>query len=331
MSLPFALTFDLCSLKTRILAMGYELADIDYIGMHAVPGSNVDKPLTDDGVSCSVPWLYLLTNPIAWKRIRAKVENTLSDAREARLRKVLSQRHIEAKQRYSDVLRQVIPVQRLCLPALSQVSELSCFRDFLDPDRDVDVEPAEWEHATEQLPQSLSEWMSEHRDRYISLLPPHAQGARVKAMTIRLLSDPSFDRWSHEAMVDFAGPLDLATSVFVEPNSNTILIGRDIFHAWGVTGLQFVSSQRGAEAVHALLQVLQLDPASTTVSTLGQLDRLFICASCPPDLAQNQHSWRSCVSRALPDLRNSSLGTRFRFRILSGLQKQTMHTLNGKW
>jgi hypothetical protein len=58
MCLALALTFDLRSLKTRILAAGYELADIDYIGMSAVPGSNVDKPLTDDGVSSRAPWMY---------------------------------------------------------------------------------------------------------------------------------------------------------------------------------------------------------------------------------------------------------------------------------
>jgi hypothetical protein len=51
MSLALALTFDLRSLKARILDAGYEVADINYIGIGAVPGSNVDKPLTDDGVS----------------------------------------------------------------------------------------------------------------------------------------------------------------------------------------------------------------------------------------------------------------------------------------
>jgi hypothetical protein len=42
--------------------LGYELADIDSIGIRAVPGSNVDKPLTDDGVPCSVLWRYPLTS-----------------------------------------------------------------------------------------------------------------------------------------------------------------------------------------------------------------------------------------------------------------------------
>lgn len=43
------LTCQLHSLKDRILAAGYESADIDYIGMRTVPGANVNKVLTEDG------------------------------------------------------------------------------------------------------------------------------------------------------------------------------------------------------------------------------------------------------------------------------------------
>ncbi|KAI0255615.1 hypothetical protein BJV78DRAFT_688132 [Lactifluus subvellereus] len=266
------------ALKIRMLALGYELADINFMGMHAVPGSNVDKPLTDD----------------AWRRIRAKVDTKLSHARQARLfaarRRRASEYKGKAEHCYSNLLSQVLPVQRLCLPALSQVTELACFKDFLDPNKDV--QPADWEHAVDQLPQSLSEWMSEHRDQYTSLLPSHAQGARGKAMTIRLMSDPSIDSWRHEAMANFAGPLDLATSVFRETNSEMILIGRDICYAWGVKGPRLEYSARGAEAVNALLRVLQLDPTSTTVSTLEGLSIQFICACCQQD---RYLSWRSCV------------------------------------
>jgi len=42
------------SLKDRILAAGYENADIDFIGMRAVPGANADKELTEKGVSCII-------------------------------------------------------------------------------------------------------------------------------------------------------------------------------------------------------------------------------------------------------------------------------------
>ena len=240
--------------------------------------------------------------PTAWRRIRAKVETKLSAAREARLLAARRWREreykIKAQDRYTDFLCQVLPVQRLCLPALSQVSELSCFKDLLDPNREV--QPAEWDHVADQLPQSLSEWMSEHRDLYTSLLPSHAQGARSEAMTIRLLSDPSIDSLRHGA-ANFAGPLDLATSVFREMKSELTLIGRDICYAWGVKGLQLEFSERGAEAVNALLRVLQLDPTSTTVCTLEQLGIRFICGSCPQDIAEGYLSWRSCVSHAFPN------------------------------
>jgi hypothetical protein len=299
-SLAFALTFDPGSLKARIFAAGYEVADIDWVGMHRVPGSNIDKPLTDDGSSNSVPLIYLLTILIAWRRIRVKVETKMSEAREARLLAVRRRREVEykhkAEQCYSNLLRQVLPIQRLCLPALSQISELTCFRDLLNPDRDVQA--SEWENAADQLQQSLSDWMSKQRDQCISSLPSHAQGARVETMAIRLLSDTLIDSLRPEAMVGFEGPLDLATSVFREPKSGTILMGRDVCHAWGVKGLRLEFSPRGAAAVHALLQVLQLDPASTTVSTLDQLDRYFTCASCPLDVVHNHHlCWRSCVSQ----------------------------------
>lgn len=39
------------SLKERIIAAGFDSADIDHIGMGAVPGANVNKVLTEEGAS----------------------------------------------------------------------------------------------------------------------------------------------------------------------------------------------------------------------------------------------------------------------------------------
>ncbi|KAH9988593.1 hypothetical protein BJV77DRAFT_1020843 [Russula vinacea] len=269
------------ALKDRILAAGYDSADIDSIGMSAVPGANVNKILTEE----------------AWKRIKTKVENRLSDAREARLHAERCRREREhrakAEQCYIDILRQVLPVQRLYLPSISQARELSCFRELLDPDRDV--QPAEWVHAAGRLRESLSEWMSSHRDRCTRLLSSHFHGSRGKSMEVRLLTDPSTVVWRHVGMHNFAGRLELATSVFRHPGTNMILIGRNACHAWKITGeLEFL--ERGADATHALLRELQLDPATTTPSNLDLLNRRFICASCPADLEWIDRSWRSCVS-----------------------------------
>ncbi|KAF8487336.1 hypothetical protein DFH94DRAFT_849739 [Russula ochroleuca] len=267
------------ALKDRILSAGYVSADIDYIGMSAVPGANVDKILTEK----------------AWRRIRRKVESRLSSARERRLQE-RCRREIEyktkAEQCYSDILRQVLPVQRSYLPAVSQACELSCFRELLNPDRVVLL--TEWADATGQLRESLSEWMSLHRDKYTSLLPLNPYGGQVKAMEVKLLSDPSIEAWHRAGTHDFAGKLELATSVFRHPDTNTIHIGRDVCHAWKMKGeLEF--SERGAEAVHSLLQELHLDPETTTPSMLEQLDRCFVCACCPADLQRIHRSWRSCV------------------------------------
>ncbi|KAI9430798.1 hypothetical protein H4582DRAFT_2013977 [Lactarius indigo] len=270
------------ALRNRILMQGYEDADIEFIGMHNIPGWNVDKALTND----------------VWKRIKSKVETTLSAARDNRLLAARRKRESElkntAEQYYSDLLRQVLPLQRLYLPALSQISQLSCFRDLIDPDREV--QPAEWEHAATQLPLSLSEWMSEQRERYTSLLP--GQSAQAKPMEITLLSSPSIDRWRHGAMHNFAGQLDLATSVFRHPINHMVLIGRDACHAWKVKG-ELEYSARGAEAVYALLQELRLNPASATASTLDQLDKRFICRSCSDGVAWR--SWRSCVAHFIAE------------------------------
>ena len=224
------------------------------------------------------------------------MESKLSTARERRLSQ-LRQREIEYKAKaehyYSDILRQVLPVQRLYLPSLSQACELSCFREFLNLDRIV--QPSEWVHAAGQLLESLSEWMSSHRDRYSNLLPFDSNGDQDKVMEVKKLSDPSIEVWRRVEMQSFAGRLELATSVFRHLDTKPIYIGRDACHAWKMKDeLEFL--ERGAEAVHALLQELHLGPETTTASVLDQLDRRFICISCPAELQRFHRSWRSCVS-----------------------------------
>jgi hypothetical protein len=209
----------------------------------------------------------------------------------------------KAEQCYSDILRQVLPIQRLYLPALSQAHELSCFKELLSLDRDI--QPTEWEHAVGQLRESLSEWMSSRRDKYASLLLYHFYDSQDEPMEVRLLTDPSIEIWRQVGMYDFAGDLELATSVFRHPDTNTILIGRDICHAWKMTGeLEFL--ERGAAATHALLRELQLDPERTTASMLERLDKRFICVNCPPDLEWIHRSWRSCVSLPSSRFHNNS-------------------------
>ncbi|KAF8264923.1 hypothetical protein EI94DRAFT_1737300 [Lactarius quietus] len=262
------------ALRDHILKAGYEDADIDHISLYNIPGSNVDKVLTED----------------AWRRIKTKVLSALSSARENRLledwRRRENQNKSKAEQYYTNVLRQVLPMQRLYLPNLSQAFELSCFKDLIDPDREAQL--ADWEHAATLLPQCLSEWMSGQKERLISLLP--CQSAQANAMEIILLSSPSVDRWRHEVMPNFAGELNLATSVFRHLVTDMFLFGRDACHAWKIGRLDY--SPRGAEAVRALLEVLQLDPASTTPSMLDQLGKQFSCGVC----TQKQPTWRSCVT-----------------------------------
>jgi hypothetical protein len=242
------------------------------------------------------------------------VKSRLSSARERRLSQ-RCQREIEyrakSEQYYSDILPQVLPVQRLYLPSPSQACELSCFREFLNLDRVV--QPSEWVHAAGQLLESLSEWMSSHRDKYTSLLPFYSSGDQDKVMEVKLLSDSSIEVWRRVEMHSFAGRLELATSVFRHLNTKTIHIGRDACHAWKMKDeLEFL--ERGAEAVHTLLQELHLGPETTTASTLDQLDMRFICASCPADLQRFPRSWRSCVSSRISRFRNemvNDLGYRF--------------------
>jgi hypothetical protein len=256
-------------------------------------------------------------------------------ARDCRRRAERGRREIDFKLRvercYSDILRQILPMQRLYLPAISQARELSCFKDLLDLDNDV--QPAQWEQAKGRLLESLSEWMAERRDKYTRLLPLYSYfyDAPGQAMDIKLLSDPVISHLRHGAMVDFAGQLELVTSVFRHPDTNTVLIGRDVCHAWKMKGeLEFV--ERGAAAAHALLRELQLDPATTTPSMLEQLNRRFICVSCPGGLEWFHRSWRSCVCRAFsPNSETAFSRTLSRLCILSTIRRPVTHTHNGGW
>lgn len=260
------------------------------------------------------------------------MERRLSSARADRLCSERRRREIlckaKAEQCYSDILRQVLPVQRLYLPALSQAHELSCFKELSNLDRDL--QPAEWEHAAGQIRESLSEWMSSHRDRYASQLPFYFYGSQGESMKVKLLTDPSIEFWRQVGMQDFTGDLELATSVFRHRDTNAILIGRDACHAWKLRGeLEFLEC--GAAAAHALIRELQLDPATTSAAMLEQLDRRFICTNCPADLEWFHRSWRSCVSLSRSRFRNNSPRSGNRFRILSIVRMQIIYTLNGGW
>ena len=212
-------------------------------------------------------------------------------------------RKTKAEQCYSDILRQVLPVQRLYLPTPYQAHEPSCFKELLNLDRDL--QPADWEHASGQLRGSLSEWMSSHRDRYASQLPFYMYGSQGESMGVILLTDPSIKSWRQVGMLDFTGDLELATSVFRHRATNTIVIGRDACHAWKMQGeLEFL--ERGAAATYALVRELQLDPETTSAAMLEQQDRWFTCANCPKDLEWHYRSWRSCVSLARSRFRNNS-------------------------
>ena len=61
--LSLVLTNYFRSLKDRILAAGYDSADINCIGLRAVPGANVDKELTEKCASCIFSCRNLLTSP----------------------------------------------------------------------------------------------------------------------------------------------------------------------------------------------------------------------------------------------------------------------------
>ena len=234
----------------------------------------------------------------------------------------------KAGERYLDILLQILPIQRAYFPSIFQARELSCFRELVDSDRDV--QPDEWEQAGERLTESISEWVTEHRDRHTSMLPSHIHDAQAKGMECIFLSDPSIDLQRHEASGGLAGQLDLSTSVFRCASTKSIWIGRDSCHAWKLNGeLEFVD--RGAEAVRALLRELHLDPTRTTASMLDQLDKRFVCTSCPTHLVHYIHSWRSCVGRFPSDCLDSWLETLLRLCTSSSIRKWITQTLTGEW
>jgi hypothetical protein len=95
-------------LKERILAAGYENADIDSIGINALPGANVDKVLTEEGESCAT----------LEEKISADLFPQLGDVFEVKSRassavlgrRAYSQRDADERKITSPRLNSVIPI-----------------------------------------------------------------------------------------------------------------------------------------------------------------------------------------------------------------------------
>jgi hypothetical protein len=65
---------------------------------------------------------------------------------------------------------------------------------------------------------------------------------------------------------------------------------------------------------------------------LEQLNRRFICVSCPGGLEWFHRSWRSCVCRAFsPSFETAFSRTLSRLCILSTIRRPVTHTHNGRW
>ncbi|KAI0061323.1 hypothetical protein BV25DRAFT_1900543 [Artomyces pyxidatus] len=268
----------------RLLDAGHEEVDILNSPIMAQPGAYSEQKLTDQ----------------AWKFIQEKMKEVVMETRAWRRKSIVSHRNFLAGNHYLAFRELILPAQWAYLPVVSQAETLSCFKKLID--QEEEPSPADWTSAVQKLPQSLSDWMESNKQRYCAMMPAiHSTTSLANpTMEIALLSDPCIDIIRREKMASFAGPLELAQSVFTAANVNRrrAFFGPDICQTWQKPDT-LVFSARGAIAALAIVEALRLDAYSTTATTLDQLQARFVCMTCCKEEKyvgyQSAYSWRLYV------------------------------------
>ncbi|THH15441.1 hypothetical protein EW146_g5042 [Bondarzewia mesenterica] len=293
-------------IKARLLAAGFAAQDIDYHGFSYLNLVNKGQPLTEQ----------------IWVRIRPKLEAKLALAREDRLNGIRysekRQREHKAELLYSQWLIQVLPSQRLYLPCSHQAPFLSCFAEVINKDLLAELPDADWDEPIRGIPQSVADWLCLKRDQCIAMLPTDYK-ENGGSMLPTLLSDPAAGAMRSGGMDTFAGPLELATSVFklgftgfphylsslswLSSPPTSLTTARMLCAAWSQIGsirpgsdrLSF--DRRGSDAAASLVMLVGLDPSNTVDRTMDRLNRRFICMNCPPKVTGSllARTWVSCV------------------------------------
>ncbi|TFY72167.1 hypothetical protein EVG20_g834 [Dentipellis fragilis] len=272
-------------IRRRLAALGYDEQDMNTHGFKTLKEVRAKAQITDR----------------IWTRIQSTLEEYVIKARESRLaarrRSVRWGRQTEAQRCVEHHTQNILPMQRLYLPPVEATSNFSCFKPLFDRDVSFTITAAEWQAAAADLPACLMQWMHEIREKYTAMLP---EGYRIASTAMQLVTMPA-NAAARSAMTHFAGPLELAVSVFVG-NPGRWFIGRDIFCAIQEPSypqdLKF--SERGSAAAAAVASSAGKIPNQVTASELDAHDLRFFCTDCYErngGVAHGLHaySWRACI------------------------------------
>lgn len=204
---------------------------------------------------------------------------------------------------YLAYMNTLLPAQWYYIPRQTVAAQqFPCLTELIERDPDLVVEQADWDTALEKLPACVEAWMTTRRDRFLALLPGGLLPADDRPMTLTPLASPDGDVVRRERIFDFAGRLELATSVFIADKpvgwlKYNLVIGRDLCHTWKDAYMDVEYSPRGAAAAAQLAILAGLDSEKTTAYALDALDGSYECMSCAgtPLDPKSIFSWRAAV------------------------------------
>ncbi|KAL4246930.1 hypothetical protein ABKN59_007689 [Abortiporus biennis] len=161
--------------------------------------------------------------------------------------------------------------------------------------RETEVGSDEVEPIVQQFPLILQDWKEKS-------VPGRSQ---LHALLPKSFGETSNGNLAVSTPIDSLKAVDLATAVFLCSKCSTqdrfrkVLFGYEysVTHRHGVSNLQF--SEKGSQAVVSLMQLVGLNPKTTTPFDLDALNPRFICTQCTKKASKWSTSkalnWRQCV------------------------------------
>ncbi|TFY66278.1 hypothetical protein EVG20_g4812 [Dentipellis fragilis] len=271
----------------RCLAMGYDSADLESSEFSKLPAVCSEKPVTEK----------------AWSCIRVKLASWLADARQKRVHRLRLQKVEEI---YDNLTGSFVPFQLCYLPSATRAATLPCFQDLMQKDPREEISNSLWDEAAHNLHNCLTEWANETRERFVAMLPPGNYEPTLP-MEFTSRNAPAAEvQAARKSLKTFAGPLELAISVFSTDAGGMprILVGREYCNAWRGTekgdipkDLKFKFYQGGSDIAARTVTLAGMNPETTTALMMDQELLYFQCTECNIDKDKKcAYLWRYWVN-----------------------------------
>ncbi|KAA1467018.1 hypothetical protein DENSPDRAFT_831972 [Dentipellis sp. KUC8613] len=274
-------------INQRCLAMGFDRSDLDSFAFSMLPGVRSEKPLTKK----------------AWSLMQLRLTSWLTDRMRSRVKNCRSEK-VQAI--FNSLVGSLIPSQHCYLPSKNlsryKLEALPCFQPLMQKDPREDIPDSVWVEAAHR---HLEEAATSMRDKFIAMLPPGNYEAALPLKFISMYASTMELQAARKGLGNFAGPLELAISVFISDvnGRRNILIGRDLCNAWtSIIGFELTTDlylkfyPRGSNIAATLVTLAGMDPEKTTTSAMDQRILFFRCNECSSDTDGNWvHSWRYWV------------------------------------